>query len=91
MLHIKRIHVKIFNPHNRGYQRHVVVAGAGRAFFEDGVDKALEHMATAIEQLYPQHEYSMVQVDRDAFNFVWRSEKPWNGCEEALKRAEAAA
>jgi hypothetical protein len=86
---IKRIRVKIFSPHNRGYQRHLLVLQAGRVFSEEGVDRALEQMAGAVEQLYPQHEYGLVQVFRDSFNFVWRSEK--NPVIEMPKPAEAAA
>jgi len=80
---IKRIRVKIFKPHNHHFERKVFSAGARAVFSEEGVDGILGHVAEAVEKLYPEHEYSIVQVDEDAFNFVWRAEKVKTAAEAA--------
>jgi hypothetical protein len=75
MEHIRRIRVKIFSPGNKGFMRKTLAAAPGQAFTEAGIERILDQVAETIDKLHPAHEYSMVQVDVDAFNFVWRAEK----------------
>jgi hypothetical protein len=80
---IRCVHVKIFAPHNRGFGRKVFRASPHCFFTEKGIDDLLEKVAEWIEQLHPEHEYSMVQIAADQFNFVWRSEKTASRAEQA--------
>lgn len=75
MRHVRRIHVKVFHPGNEKFVRKTFVAGERRAFGEEQVDTAIDFIAEKVEKLFPGHDYEIVQVARDQFNFVWRSEK----------------
>jgi hypothetical protein len=77
--HIRRVELKIFEPGNKKFQRVIVRAGAGRSFTEKGIDSTLERAAEQIEQLRPAHEYELVELAPDRFNFVCRGEKSPQG------------
>jgi len=74
-MHIRRVEMKIFEPGNKSFIRRRVVASRGKAFTDKGVDGLLDLAAITVERLYPEHEYTVVQVGPSAFNFVHKGEK----------------
>lgn len=72
---IKRLRVKIFLPGNSKFARRTFAARPGCVLTEDGIDQILDFLAEEVEKLFADHEYQVVQVAPDQFNFVWRSEK----------------
>lgn len=72
---IKRLRVKIFLPGNSKFARRTFAARSGCVLTENGIDQVLDFLAEEVEKSFPEHEYQLLQVAPDQFNFVWRSEK----------------
>jgi hypothetical protein len=83
---VRQVTIKIFAPENRGFHKQIILAGNGRTFTEEGIQKLLEAKAEEIEKRMPGHEYRLVELaDKASFNFVWV------GKTEERMRAEDAA
>lgn len=89
-MHIRRVRMKIFAPNNKTFIRRTIIAGRSRAFSEKGIDRALDLAAAAVERLYPEHEYTVVQTGPNSFNFIWQRERERNQSAPA-ETAEAVA
>lgn len=74
-MHIRTVEMKIFAPGNRKFIRRRVIAGSKKAFTDAGVDGLLDLAASVVERLYPEHDYTVVEVGPGKFNFVWRGER----------------
>lgn len=74
-MHIRTVEIKIFAPGNKSFVRRRVVAGSGKAFTGDGVESLVDLAAAVVERMYPDHEYTTVDVGKGKINFVWRGEK----------------
>jgi len=73
---IRRVTIKIFAPGNVVFQRRIILAGGGRVFTEDGIQKLLEDTADEIDRRMPGHDYELVELQESAsFNFVCRGER----------------
>jgi hypothetical protein len=71
----KKIKLKIFYP---GNQKHVVKelrAPAGRGITESAIADWLKSFADGIEKAWPEHEYRLVELAPNSFNFVWQDYK----------------
>src|SRR3954462_12829587 len=71
--YIKTLTVKVFAPENKISKTNRFFAGMKKAWSEDGINEVLGKMAEDLEKLYPGHEYRLVQIAADTFNFVWHS------------------
>jgi hypothetical protein len=70
----KRITVKVFHPNGKA-ERVRVMPVKGNLFTEKTIDEILEHLSERLEASYPQHEFSLVELGADKFNFVCRGPK----------------
>lgn len=73
---LKQITVKIFFPGNKGHRTRIFAAPAGHHFKVGGEQGVLETIAGEIEKQWPFEEYSLKEVGRGCFNFVWVGKKP---------------
>lgn len=85
----KCVTVRIFSPGNKkwGTRRHY--APPGRAITEQGVTEILDREATLVEKTFPQHEYRLVKLGPNRFNFVWECERA--SAHESLETVAAGA
>jgi len=72
----KKIKAKVFSPGNSKCFVREHRAPAGRGITEEGIANYLKNVSDAIEKLWPGHEYRLVELAANSFNFVWVRELP---------------
>jgi rubrerythrin len=71
----KRLVVKVFFPGNKKSKVFQKVAPSKTGYNEDAIQKMLEQMAANVEKTWPTHEYRLVTISPNQFNFVWEAER----------------
>jgi hypothetical protein len=71
-----KVKAKIFLPGNLKHVVKELRAPAGRGITADGIDKWLKEISDAIEKQFPGHEYRLVSLGANSFNFVWERQLP---------------
>jgi hypothetical protein len=69
------LRVKIFMPGNAQHENHVFHADVGKGFTADGVDEILRKISDRLEEKMPHHEFNLVELRDNTFNFVWAGKK----------------
>lgn len=72
----KQIQVKLFLPGNKKFRLETIRAPKGQCFTSSGEDFVLAKVAVELEKNFPGDEYTMVQVGKGKYNFVWAGKKP---------------
>lgn len=78
--------IRIFNVDNNGKVTKRFVAGPGKGYSFEQIEKMLEHFAEDLERRLPEHDYQIVQITPASFNFVWRGRRAPDASQQ---RAEA--
>lgn len=76
----KTLFVKVFTPHNSGSHNSRTHAKPGRAFSKANIQEMLDDVVDQLDMKYPEHEWRMVELAPNKFNFVWVKQK-----EKAMK------
>lgn len=69
----KRLTVKVFLPGNKKARVQSYRAAKGKGYTEEGVSELLHVIAENVTNAYPGHEYGLVALAGDQFNFVHRA------------------
>lgn len=65
------LRLKVFGVENKDFTLRMIKPKHGKYWDAAGVDNILDHVATDLEERFPNHEYKLVQVGKFAFNFVF--------------------
>lgn len=68
----KLVEIRVFGAGNEESIRRRYHAPRGRGFTVKGVDEIVEAVAKEVEQRMPGHEFKLVELAPNRFNFVWQ-------------------
>jgi hypothetical protein len=68
----KIVRVKVFMPGNGHCERHLFKPKPGTGFTAEGVDDILRAISDKLEERLPGHEYELVELANNGFNFIWK-------------------
>lgn len=71
----RHLQVRVFEPGNKKSVLKTLRPGPRRTFTEEGIDAQLKQIADNLEKYFPQHEFRLVPLGPDSFNFVWERER----------------
>lgn len=77
--------VRVFSPGNDGALTKRFVAGPGKGYSSEAIDKLLDAIAEDIDRGRPDDDYELVQVASNRFNFVWRGKRASDAIQEPAK------
>ena len=66
------VEVRLFYPGNEKSLTRRYRAAAKQGFTDEGIDGIVSDLSDAIEKKFPGHEYEMVELAPNRFNFVHR-------------------
>jgi hypothetical protein len=78
--------IRVFNVGNDGKTTKKFLAGPGKGYTFEAIEKMLELVAADLERRLPDHDYQIVQITPASFNFVWRGKR---GAPASQEQAEA--
>lgn len=84
------VRVKIFMPGNARNEKHVFHAEKGQGFTADGVDMLLRKISDTLEKDLPGHEFNLIELRDNTFNFVWKGRKAKDQAGPVEAQIEAA-
>lgn len=68
---LKRLKIKLFYPGNKSHKVVLMNAPKGRIIPPGGEQTTLENFASQYEKNFPEDEFSLREVGRGEYNFVW--------------------
>jgi hypothetical protein len=75
----KRLIVRVFSPENKASYLVQRVAPAGQGFTPSSITSMLDELGSRIEKKFPDHEYRLVELAPNRFNFVWECKRSQQG------------
>ena len=73
---LRCLRIKLFTPGNRSHKTCVVKAKGGHHFTDEGEEIILKRYADEIEKAWPCDEFSLKEVGRGEYSFVWIGKRP---------------
>jgi hypothetical protein len=77
--------IRVFNVNNDGAITKRFVAGAGRGYTSEGIDKMPDEVADDLDRLRPNDDFELVQIAPNRFNFVWRGKRVPDASQETAE------